>query len=361
VSIREVPSGRHVVVVQTGFLGDVVLTTPLVSAVRRVLAPRRLSVVVRPEARGLVENHPSVDAVIVDDKRGRDRGARGLARVARRLRAAGVDLAVSPHKSLRTAVLLAAAGVPYRIGFGGTPGAWLYHARVRRDPRLHDAERNLALVSVFGADPREHAAPPRLVAGPAAEARASDLLAACGLDDGRPLYGICPGSAWPTKRWRPEGFGAVARRLATRRAAAVLILGEAGDGSAAAVEREAGGSAVNLAGRTDLATFVALTGRLRLVVANDSAPMHIAAACGVPVVAVFCATSPAQGYGPYGGRAEVVEADLGCRPCARHGGAYCPRGTGDCMWLVRAAEVVVAAERLLASESPRSPRPHACA
>ncbi len=352
-----VPPGRHVAVVLTSFLGDVVLTTPLVSGLRRVLAPRRLSVVVRPEAVPLVSHHPCVDAVIVDDKRARDRGPRGLVSVARRLRAAGIDVVVSPHKSLRTAVLLAAARIPYRVGFRGTPGAWLYHVRVRRDVGLHDAERNLALVSAFGAEPREHPTRPHLVAGPAAEERATRLLAAAGLDDGRPLYGICPGSAWATKRWRPEGFAAVARGLGGRRGAGVLILGEAGDGAAAAVEREAAGAAINLAGQTDLGTFVALTARLRLMVANDSAPMHIAGACGVPVVAVFCATTPAQGYAPYGERAEIVQVDLECRPCGRHGAARCPRRTEDCMWLVRAPAVLAAAERLLAHGVPRPEGP----
>src|SRR5206468_8482552 len=97
------------------------------------------------------------------------------------------------------------------------------------------------------------------------------------------------------------------------------------------INRLAGGRATVLAGRTDLATLVAVVDRLALLVANDSAPMHIACARGVPVVAVFCATTPALGYGPWGPRAAVVEADLACRPCARHGGRRCPRGTEDCM------------------------------
>ena len=102
-----------------------------------------------------------------------------------------------------------------------------------------------------------------------------------------------------------------------------------------------------LAGRTDLATLVAVVDRMALLVANDSAPMHIACARGVPVVGVFCATTPALGYGPWGPRAAVVEADLACRPCARHGGRRCPRGTEDCMRLVAPAAVLAAARAAL--------------
>jgi heptosyltransferase-2 len=113
--------------------------------------------------------------------------------------------------------------------------------------------------------------------------------------------------------------------------------------------RLGGGGATVLAGQTDLAALVAVIDRLALLVANDSAPMHVACARGVPVVAVFCSTTPALGYGPWGERARVVEVDLACRPCARHGGPICPRGTGDCQQLVRPESVLAAARALLAS------------
>src|SRR6266403_2178928 len=104
--------GPALLVAQTSFLGDVVLTTPLVSALRRRLMPRRLALLVRPEAVPLVAGHPDIDQVLVDDKRGADRGALGWLGTARRLRAEGFEVAVSPHRSLRTALVLAAAGTP---------------------------------------------------------------------------------------------------------------------------------------------------------------------------------------------------------------------------------------------------------
>jgi heptosyltransferase-2 len=339
--------GAHVAVLQTSFLGDVVLTTPLLTALRASLRPARLTVVVRPEAVPLLAHHPCIDEVFVDDKRGRDRGLGGAVRVARRLRARRIDVAVSPHRSLRSALVLAGAGVGLRVGFQDSRGAFLYHLRVRRERVRHDVERNLGLLSAFGVRPEEHLEPPRLVPGAAAEAAATRLLGELGLGDGRALYALCPGSVWRTKRWNARGFGIVARALGAREGAAVLLLG----GPAEAVvgeriERHAAGAAVNLVGRTDLATFVALAGRMRAVIANDSAPMHIAAARGVPVVAVFCATTPAQGYGPYAAVAEVVGADLECRPCGRHGGRTCPRGTEDCRHLVTAEQVLAAVRRV---------------
>jgi heptosyltransferase-2 len=345
------PASAHVLVVQTSFLGDVVLATPLLSALRRRLSPRRLSVMVRPEAQALVRHHPCVDAVIVDDKRGRDRGVAGLLRVARRVRAEDVDIAVAPHRSLRTALILAAARVPRRVGFAVGPGAALYHVRVPRDLARHDVERNLSLMEAFGRPDGERDMP-LVVPGAGAEQRADALLASVGLDGRARPFGLCPGSVWPTKRWNPGGFGGVARALHDRFGGRVLVLGGSDDlAAAAAVTAAAGDCVVNLAGRTDLETFVAIVRRLRVLVSNDSAPMHVATAVNVPVVAVFCATSPVQGFGPYGERATVVAADLACRPCSRHGGRRCPRGTEDCMRLVMPADVLRAVESLAGAVS----------
>lgn len=346
---RRPPPGSHLAVAQTSFLGDVILTTPLLGALRKILRPGRLSVVVRPEAIPLVAHHPCVDGVVVDDKRGEDRGITGLGRIAHRLRRERIDVVVAPHRSARTALVLALAGIPHRVGFAECPAAPLYHTRVRRHRSRHDVERNLGLVLAFGEPPRAYVEAPCLVPGAQAEERARSLLASLGIDDRRPLYGVCPGSVWPTKRWHVDGYAAVARALRARGDATVLLLGGAEDRPIAdAIQRSTGDAAIDLVGRTDLGTFVAVVARLRAMISNDSAPMHVAAACSVPVIVVFCATTPAQGYGPYGTEAEVVQADLECRPCGRHGGRRCPRGTEDCMRLVDADDVLAALERVLA-------------
>src|SRR5438445_13623678 len=139
-------AGPALLVAQTSFLGDVVLTTPLLAELRMSLRPRRLAVLVRPEAAPLLAGHPAVDDVLIDDKRGRDRGLRGLARVARRLRRDRFDLAVSAHRWLRTVLPLTAARIPRRCGLRVSLGALLYLTRVSPDPRRHDAHRTRALL-----------------------------------------------------------------------------------------------------------------------------------------------------------------------------------------------------------------------
>src|SRR5205823_2122283 len=167
-----------------------------------------------------------------------------------------------------TALVLAAARIPRRIGFRESRGAFFYHVRVTRDRRRHDVERNLALLDAFGPGPADA---PRLhlAVDREAAARAAALLPA----GPAPLVGLAPGSAWATKRWTPAGFAAVAAALEADGARCVLLGSAADRPLVEAIRAASGRRAVGLAGRTDVATLVAVIDRLALLIANDSAPV----------------------------------------------------------------------------------------
>lgn len=342
----------HLLVAQSGFLGDVVLTTPLIAELRRRLAPMSLTILTTPQARPLLEQHPAVDRVLVDAKRSEGRGILGLIRAAQQLRRERFTLAVAPHKSLRTALLLTLAGIPQRVGFRQSPGWFLYHCTAARDPNRHEVERILCLMRSFGVEPEQCERRPQIEYGTTARAGAEALLREADVEDTEPVFVVCPGSVWPTKRWTVEGYAGLVRHLAGNYGR-VLICGGPDDLAVAqAVHTQSGEQGVNLAGRADLQMFMALLDRARVVISNDSAPMHMAVARGVPVVAIFCATTPNLGYGPYSERAVVVEQkDLFCRPCSRHGGPACPRGTEDCMRVIAVSDVLAGVDRLLTSFS----------
>ena len=352
------PRSERLLVAQTGFLGDVVLTTPLLHALRRTLQPASLSVLTTPQAQPLVRDHPAVDRVLVDDKRGAGRGVHGLLRTARRLRREAFSLAVAPHKSFRTGLLLALAGIPRRVGFRGSPGRCFHHRTVQRDADRHEVERVLCLMRAFGREPEDCDRNPHVAYAAAAGAEAQRLLDRAQVRASEPVFVVCPGSVWHTKRWSPAGYAEVVRTLA-RDYGRVVLCGSGDDVGVARdiADRAQTAGVVNLAGRADLQTFMALIDRARLVVCNDSAPMHLAVARRVPVVAIFCATTPALGYGPYTDAAVVVEReDLFCRPCGRHGGSRCPRGTEDCITQVTARDVLAGIDRLLNATAPSSLR-----
>jgi heptosyltransferase-2 len=325
----------------------VVLTTSLARAVEQARPEDEVFWLVRPDAAALLRPGAGAERVLVFDKRGSDRGWRGLLRAAQRLRGLRFDVAIAAQRSLRTALLLALAGIPRRIGFAGAPGALLYHERVARRG-AHARDRLLALATPLGAAAADPP-PPALAIDPAAARSFAAELRAAGVVPTERLLLIAPGSAWATKRWPAARFAEAARSLLGAEVDRVVIIGAAADRGLAAeiAARFPSGRVIDLTGRTDPAGMVAALSQATLVLANDSAPAHVAAALGVPVVAVFGPTVPDQGFAPLGPSVRVVGRHLECRPCSRHGSERCPIGTHACMRDLAAADVVAAGRELV--------------
>jgi heptosyltransferase-2 len=141
--------------------------------------------------------------------------------------------------------------------------------------------------------------------------------------------------------------------LKQRYSCEILLFGGPEDAEVIAkVQDLCGGCGVSLVDRIALRELPAALSLCRVLVTNDSGPMHIAVAEGVPVIAIFCATTPALGFYPYSSKAVVLEKDLPCRPCSSHGGRRCPLGTEDCIRLIGPEQVYRAVERLLDAASP---------
>ena len=344
---------ENLLILQTSFLGDTVLTLPLITEVRRRFPVRKLSLLCQPLSRELLQDHPAIDEIIVDDKKREDRGLGGLRRKAALLAAKKFTLALTPHKSLRSSLLLYLAGIPNRIGFGQSRGWFLFHQRVQRDPARHDVERNLSLLEAFGIATEECWRAIDLPISPAVQSEVDRKLRALGIREGKPIIGVNPGSVWPTKRWSRQGFSQLIDLLEEKLDCQVVLFGGAEDAAVVGdVLTACGTAAVSLVGEISLRELPAAIRRCRVFVTNDSGPMHIAVAERVPTVAIFCATTPDLGFFPYTNHAVVVEKQLSCRPCTSHGGRRCPLGTEACIQLIEPASVLQAVEKLLRSGPP---------
>jgi heptosyltransferase-2 len=322
----------RVLVIQTAFLGDVVLSTGLLHLLAQRTGP--VDVVTTPAALPLVETHPAVRRAIAYDKRGGDRGIGGMLRLAVRLREARYAQAYLPHRSLRSAMLARLAGIPERIGFAGSPAAWSYTRRIARPVKGHEAERILAL-----ADPADGArALVQLGITEEDRREADDWLLRHRVPQG--FVAMAPGSIWGTKRW--PGYAELARALDRP----VVIVGGADDRALGETIALAAPGRVHLAaGELPLRVSAALLERAAVLVTNDSAPLHFASAAGTPVVAIFGPTVPAFGFGPRGAGDRIVEHDgLACRPCSSHGPQVCPLGHHRCMRELSLARVLEAVE-----------------
>jgi heptosyltransferase-2 len=329
-------------VIQTSFLGDMVLTTPLIAHLAR---SGPVDVVSTPAASALLAHHPAVRECIVYDKRRTARGARGFLRLAASLRAKRYRSAYLAQGSVRSGALALAARIPDRVGFQTSAGRSFYTTRIAAPENIHHAARLLALGT---RDPlRENSKDdlrPRLYPGPAERTAVDELLAHHRVGDS-PLVALAPGSVWATKRW--PGYAELASALGSD--VRVVVVGAEADRELAnAILGAASGRAIDATGKLSLLASAELIGRAALVVTNDSLPLHLASAMDTPTLAIFGPTVPEFGFGPLASRSAVVgRQELACRPCDRHGPRQCPLGHWHCMREITAAAVASMARDLL--------------
>ncbi|HPQ70703.1 MAG TPA: lipopolysaccharide heptosyltransferase II [bacterium] len=334
-------------IVQTAYLGDVVLAQPLWANLKAVRPDATIDALVQPQWASLLAGDAQLHQVISFDKRGAHRGLGGLRKMAEQLRAEKYDLALCPHPSLRSALLLWVAQIPRRIGFGDSAGAFFFTEKIVRDRTAHEIDRVLSLLTALDNSPPAPMREPRLHVSPEADERVVALLKEAGLHE-RKFVCAHPGSVWATKRWPAERFGETLSALARDGYRPVVLGGKDDIELANIVQDTCGELPLNLAGRLSLPELTALLARASLLLTNDSGPMHIAGAVNTPVVAIFGSTVPALGYAPVGSPAIVVEKSMPCRPCGPHGYRRCPLEHLHCLRHIDAAMAVEAARSLLA-------------
>jgi heptosyltransferase-2 len=320
-------------------------------AVRSAFPGSRILLAAKPLVAELFRHHPDVDEIIVYDKEGKHSGAFGMLRMAGELRRRNLDSAILFQNAFDAGLLAFLAGIPDRGGYA-TDGRRMLLSRAvpvtEEILRLHHAEYYLRLVSELGIPRPEN---PRLrlrVTGEEREAM-SARLASLGVPKGRKILGINPGATYGSaKRWFPDRFAAVADVLAEEWGASVVLMGSVPEMPLSAeIEEAMRGRPVNLAGKTTVRELMALLSHCGFLVTNDSGPMHIAAALGVPLVAIFGPTDW-RATSPWTSRARVVRVDVDCSPCSRR---ECDR-VHVCM-LGITADMIASAARGLMEESSR--------
>jgi heptosyltransferase-2 len=331
---------KKILVVQTAFLGDVILTLPMIQTLKRAIPTAEIDVVVIPRSAELLHNHPAIDEIVEFDKRGRDKGISGVIRKSRDLKRRNYDITFVPHRSLRSAALVTFAGIPRRIGFERSAGRLLLTNVVRYDKNQHEVKRNLSLLQPIGikADKEEY---PCLYPSQEDVSIVDRFLSDNSMKDAGPLIAVAPGTIWNTKRWLPERFIELVRNLCASDFQVILIGGKADTSLCDRIQQSVSSShVVSSSGKLSLLQSAEVIRRCRALVCNDSAPMHLAVAVQTPVVALFGATIPEFGFAPYGKNDVVVETKgLPCRPCSIHGGDKCPITTFDCMVRISSDQV----------------------
>ena len=358
---------ERILIVNPFGIGDVLFTTPLVRAVRRAFPRSRLEYLCNRRTEAILRNNPHLDNLFVYEKDEvvdlwRTTPRRCLAHIIgffRRLRLERFDLAIDLSLGERYGFILTLLGVPRRIGFNYRKRGRFLSESLRIDGYhdIHVVDYYRSLLRFVGIQMLEESL--QLSTSEDDDRWAGAWLREHGLDGVRPLVGMVPagGVSWgvgaPFRRWSAEGFALVGDLLTERYGAQVLLFGESGDAAICrTVARLMKHPTIDLSGETTLGQFVALLGRLSLVICNDGGPLHLAVSQGVKTVSIFGPVDP-RVYGPYPPKdprhRTVYRPSLLCRPCYHQFKLPpCPYERA-CLTTVEPQEVVEACLEILGS------------
>jgi heptosyltransferase-3 len=335
----------NILVIKLRYIGDVLLATPVLRALKEVYPRARLSALVNRGTESMLRCNPDLDDLLVLN---RD-SLREQIRLLQDLRTRRFDCVIDLTDGDRSAIIARWCGASIRVGFN-EERRWrglCYTTVVKAAPGLHRVERDFLGLRTLGLEPKPM--PPVLRTSPQDDQEADTLLRQLGVnvrDSGndRVLVMMQPGARYWFKAWPPERFAELADRLIQRFGCQVLVGGDEREVALAEeIRARAHSSLVVVAGRTTLLQYAAVLRRCSLFVGNDNGPMHMAAAVGIPVVALFGPSDPAE-WGPRGTRSEVLYKRLDCRGCFH---PTCERGELNCMKQISVEEVYRAASGLL--------------
>lgn len=314
---------RNILVRAPNWIGDAVMCEPAIRGLRSLFPEAKVSMLAKPAIAELFISHPVLNGVLLYDDKGAHAGLSGKWLLAGTLRRHRFDLAVLFQNAFEAAFLTWLAGIPRRYGYS-TDGRVLFLTEPVAVPGgsvpVHQVEYYWNLLRPLGMAGR--ATLPMLLVTANEERMVEGRLSSAGIDSSDLIIGINPGSTYGSaKRWLSDRFAEVAKRLVRRLEqaedahVAVVILGAKGEESLGEdIAAQVGGRSVVLSGATTIRELMAVVKRCRILITNDTGPMHIAAACGVPVVAVFGPTD-SRTTAPYGQERSIVREAVDCAPC----------------------------------------------
>ncbi len=336
---------NNILIRGTNWIGDAVMTLPAIAAIRKTFPEARITILVKPWVADIFRLCPDIDEIMLFQSPGPHEGLAGKWQIARDIRKKQFDAAILLQNAIEAAIIAFLAGIPVRAGYNSDGRGLLLTHSVQRTKALrevHQTDYYLEMVKALGCRPAGREAV--LTLGKDDELLAGELLAGYGLQDSRLLVGMAPGATYgPAKKWFPERFSSVADKLVDGFSAQIILFGSSEDNdTAATVQARAKYPMFDLTGKTGLKEAMALMARCRLFISNDSGLMHVAAALGVPTIAIFGSTNPAT-TSPPGRHNIIIHKNVACSPCLK---TDCPTDF-RCMDLIGVDDVYEAAVRML--------------
>ncbi|MBM6821733.1 glycosyltransferase family 9 protein [Fusobacterium mortiferum] len=332
----------RILIIHTAFIGDIVLSTPLIKKLRDTYPKAEITYLTTPVGASILRNNPHLNHIIEYDKRGEYKGMKGFWAIAKKLKMEAYNLVITPHRYLRSTFLTFLTGAPIRRGYDSAAVSFLYNERVHYDKSKHEVEKLLSFV------PKDEGKRYEIEIFPTElEVEKVDKL----LEKRREkVVVVAPGSKWFTKKWPLEYFNRVIKELEKREDTTVVVVGGKEE---MFFNMPLANTTIDLRGKTTLLELAEVIRRADIVLTNDSSPIHIASAFpNVRILALFGPTVEKFGFFPWSKNSEVFQVEgLECRPCSIHGGDSCPKKHFKCMLDIKPEMVLERIESILESEN----------
>jgi len=344
----QLKKNERILVIQTAFLGDIVLLTSFLKKLREIHPQADIALLTTQIGKEILTPNSWSIQLLSYDKRGKESGVAGFLRKAKELRSFHPTLVFCLHRSLRSSLLAKLSGSGKIYGFSEAVGAVFYTKKISRKIYEYEAEKNYALLSLEpGGVARSEELFPELSFTKNDEKEAAELL---GNIAEKKFIAISPSSVWATKRWPAKYFAEAANAIWKEYSLVPVFIGantkedlECAELASEKFQEFSGIKPLNLTGKTKLGVLKAVLSKARIALANDSAPLHMAIAVRTPVVAIFGPTTKSLGFFPLApeGKSLVAELkNLSCRPCGLHGHKVCPQKHFRCMLDLSPSEVI---------------------
>ena len=314
----------RILIIHTAFIGDIVLSTPLIKKIKDTYPDSDITYVTTPSGEAILKNNPHLNNIIVYDKRGEHKGISGVWQLGKRLRYENFNMVITPHRYLRSSILSWLSRSPIRKGYDLASGSCLFTEKIKYDRTKHEVEKLLSFVAPENKKRYEI----ELYPGEKEKMKGDNLWKENLLEDKKVVV-LAPGSKWFTKQWPVEYFNKLAESLKKLSNARLIVVGGK-DEINLPIEKE---NIIDMRGKTSLLELADILSRADVVVTNDSSPIHIASAFKKPrIFALFGPTIEKFGFFPWSLNSKVFQVDgLKCRPCGIHGGKSCPEKHFKCM------------------------------
>ncbi|MEW6004333.1 MAG: lipopolysaccharide heptosyltransferase II [Stygiobacter sp.] len=317
---------KKILVIQTAFIGDAILTLPLIQFLKNNFKDSEITVLAIPSTSSIFENSKFVTNVITFDKKGKDKSLISFIKLIKKIRKQNFEEVYSPHRSTRSTLISFFSKAKLTVGFNIADLSFLYKKKIKYEKNFHEVKRNLALAE-FNYEKNDWRILPSISFDKINKDEIHKIL---NVSD-KKIIAIAPGSVWQTKIYPKNYFIEIAKFLISKNYFIILIGSNDDVSLCQEIQDEIKENIISLAGKLNIIESIYMLTNCKALICNDSSPTHMAMIADIPVLTIYCSTIPDFGFYPYNQKGKYISFDdLNCKPCGIHGHKICPIKSFDC-------------------------------